>query len=127
MARMDADGGGEEDVTTVEADDNNRSRDEAGDADSDDEAYLFISRLPPLNLCTPPDREAALPAKQAGVPGGTLVLDLDETLVHSSLDPQSGTAAWGPHDFSFPVLFEDAQHTVFVRTRPGLQARGHGG
>lgn len=44
----------------------------------------------------------------------TLVLDLDETLVHSSLE-----AAEAP-DFTFPVTFNGAEHTVHVRQRPGL-------
>ena len=43
----------------------------------------------------------------------TLVLDLDETLVHSSLEG-------GPSDFSFPVTFNNQEHTIHVRTRPHL-------
>jgi hypothetical protein len=91
--------------------------------DDNEEAFLFISRLPPLHLCTPAGREAALPPKGSGCAPCTLVLDLDETLVHSSLDPGSGVATSGPHDFAFPVQFEDALHTVYVRKRPGLQVR----
>ena len=100
----------------------------AGEEDDNDneEAFLFISRLPPLHLCTPAGREAALPPKAASAPPCTLVLDLDETLVHSSLDPGSGVSTAGPHDFAFPVQFEDALHTVYVRKRPGLQARACG-
>ncbi|KAG0487675.1 hypothetical protein HPP92_009770 [Vanilla planifolia] len=45
----------------------------------------------------------------------TLVLDLDETLVHSSLEHCDNA------DFSFPVFFDMKQHTVYVKRRPYLQ------
>lgn len=44
----------------------------------------------------------------------TLVLDLDETLVHSSLD------GFDLPDFSFPVFFNGREHMVAVRQRPHL-------
>ncbi|PKA64722.1 Mitochondrial import inner membrane translocase subunit TIM50 [Apostasia shenzhenica] len=45
----------------------------------------------------------------------TLVLDLDETLVHSKLEH------WEHADFTFPVFFNMKQHIVYVRRRPHLQ------
>ncbi|XP_026429668.1 CTD small phosphatase-like protein 2 isoform X2 [Papaver somniferum] len=45
----------------------------------------------------------------------TLVLDLDETLVHSTLDTCEGA------DFSFPVHFSTQEQTVYVRQRPYLR------
>lgn len=45
----------------------------------------------------------------------TLVLDLDETLVHSTLE-QCDDA-----DFSFSVYFNMKEHTVYVKQRPHLQ------
>lgn len=42
------------------------------------------------------------------------MLDLDETLVHSSLDTASD-----PH-FTFPVVFGGRSHSVSVRRRPHL-------
>jgi CTD small phosphatase-like protein 2 len=44
----------------------------------------------------------------------TLVLDLDETLVHSTLDPCDDA------DFTFPVFFNMKEHTVYVKKRPHL-------
>lgn len=43
------------------------------------------------------------------------VLDLDETLVHSTLD------GCDEPDFSFPVSFNGREHRVHVRRRPHLQ------
>ncbi|KAI7730342.1 hypothetical protein M8C21_025099, partial [Ambrosia artemisiifolia] len=45
----------------------------------------------------------------------TLVLDLDETLVHSSLE-QCDDA-----DFTFPVFVDLKEHTVYVKQRPYLK------
>ncbi|KAL0737254.1 hypothetical protein Bca4012_013464 [Brassica carinata] len=44
----------------------------------------------------------------------TLVLDLDETLVHSTLESCSGA------DFSFRVFFNMQENTVYVKQRPHL-------
>ncbi len=47
---------------------------------------------------------------------GLQVLDLDETLVHSTLD------CCEEPDFSFPVAFNGREHQVHVRRRPHLNA-----
>lgn len=44
----------------------------------------------------------------------TLVLDLDETLVHSKFEPVEGA------DFEIPIDIENRQHVVFVMKRPGV-------
>lgn len=56
--------------------------------------------LPPLR---PPDASMK-----------TLVLDLDETLVHSSFKPIPNP------DFTIDIVLDDVVHTVYVRKRPGV-------
>ncbi|XP_065886115.1 CTD small phosphatase-like protein 3 [Dysidea avara] len=73
--------------------------------------YCLIKCLPPLPwelTLRPP----ALPRKTRSTPEYTLALDLDETLVHCSLN---GLEA---EDFNFPVTCDGEQHLVSVKLRP---------
>lgn len=73
--------------------------------------YYFIKHVPPL-----PDhmkfRKPVLPMKSRQTPRKTIVLDLDETLVHCSLELL--------HDATlvFPVYFQQNTYQVYVRIRP---------
>lgn len=57
-----------------------------GDEYLEFDPLLFIKRLPPLARCVAPRRDFLLPKQTRRSKQKTLVLDLDETLVHSTLD-----------------------------------------
>uniref|UniRef100_A0A2P2NFV7 FCP1 homology domain-containing protein n=1 Tax=Rhizophora mucronata TaxID=61149 RepID=A0A2P2NFV7_RHIMU len=80
----------------------------------DFDPYLFIKNLPELSSVVPTFRPLLLPKQTRSCPPTTLVLDLDETLVHSTLEPCDDA------DFTFPVNFNLQDHTVYVRCRPYL-------
>jgi len=74
--------------------------------------YLFIRSLP----ARPPIvRPVCLPKKTRGTPAVSLVLDLDETLLHSSIAPLP------TYDIVFPVHFNAMNYQVYVRKRPHLE------
>lgn len=101
--------------------------------EEDFDPWYFIGNLPPLSVVQPPSRTAILPRRTRSCPGHfTLVLDLDETLVHSQLDlgpPSSSATSLSPspkagdpvpRDFQFEVECNGLHHLVSVRTRPYL-------
>lgn len=78
--------------------------------------YAFIKILPPLSNCVPPRNDFLLPRlTRHSKKKKTLVLDLDETLVHSTLDGTTSNS-----DFVFPVNLGPITHMVAVRKRPHL-------
>jgi len=75
--------------------------------------YTFIRNLPPR----PPisNRSVCLPKKTRGTHPISLVLDLDETLLHSSIVPLQ------TYDIVFPVHFNSMNYQVYVRKRPHME------
>ncbi|PWA03352.1 hypothetical protein BB558_000461 [Smittium angustum] len=75
--------------------------------------YVFMSSVPPI----PEEylsRPLVLPEKHPESPPITLVLDLDETLVHCSVVEVPNA------DFIFPVEFDGAVYNVYCSIRPHL-------
>lgn len=96
------------------------SSEESDDVDYDEDDFdplVFIGTLGPVEHYAMPGRQPLLPKQTRTCKQKTLVLDLDETLVHSTLDAACGIGA----DFSFPVTFNGAEHMVHVRQRPHMR------
>eukprot|EP00735_Rhodelphis_limneticus_P003561 TRINITY_DN15047_c0_g1::TRINITY_DN15047_c0_g1_i1::g.24982::m.24982 TRINITY_DN15047_c0_g1::TRINITY_DN15047_c0_g1_i1::g.24982 ORF type:complete len:384 (-),score=61.30,sp/Q5F3Z7/CTSL2_CHICK/41.57/2e-74,NIF/PF03031.13/2e-52 TRINITY_DN15047_c0_g1_i1:805-1956(-) len=75
--------------------------------------YLFIRSLPPLPVARRgQEKGILLPRKCKTSPMPTLVLDLDETLVHCT------TGFMETPDFTFPVDFNSEEYKVSVKMRP---------
>ncbi|KAJ2759223.1 hypothetical protein IWQ56_005795 [Coemansia nantahalensis] len=84
--------------------------------DDEDEfnPYLFMANMPPI----PKEhtlRPYALPRKTRSSPPITLVLDLDETLVHCALTKVDNA------DLVFPVEYNGVNYSVYCRLRPGYR------
>ncbi|XP_051128370.1 probable phosphatase PSR2 isoform X3 [Andrographis paniculata] len=62
---------------------------------------------------------ALVPSEKQNTKRNTLVLDLDETLVHSTLGPCDDA------DFTFPVFINRKEYIVSVKKRPHLQTFLH--
>jgi CTD small phosphatase-like protein 2 len=76
--------------------------------------FLFIRNLPPSEFESG-KVVSVLPVKTQETPRFTLVLDLDETLVHCSTETLPNA------DYEFPVVFNGTEYTVFARRRPHLE------
>jgi TFIIF-interacting CTD phosphatase-like protein len=76
--------------------------------------YLFIKHLPPYYMVQSLRPNITLPPKEACAPPVSLVLDLDETLVHCTIEPTPDA------DLQFPVVFHGITYQVHVRLRPHL-------
>lgn len=76
--------------------------------------FLFIKNLPPLSPAMR-NRRSPLPKKLLSAPKITLALDLDETLVHCSVQPIERA------ELTFKVAFNGLDYEVYVRTRPHMK------
>ncbi|CAN4105749.1 unnamed protein product [Withania somnifera] len=72
--------------------------------------HIFITNLPDIL-----ERPNIFPKESQRCKSITLVLDLDETLVHSTLEHCDDA------DFTFPVFFSMKEHVVYVKQRPHLR------
>ncbi|XP_077252345.1 uncharacterized protein LOC143891689 [Tasmannia lanceolata] len=77
--------------------------------------HLFIRNVPDLAEVVPSLWPVLLPKNTQIRKSVTLVLDLDETLIHSTLEHCDDA------NFTFPVYYNMKEHTVYVRRRPYLQ------
>ncbi|KAL4627441.1 hypothetical protein ACB092_05G165900 [Castanea dentata] len=75
---------------------------------------IFIKNLPELSDVVSNFQATILPKETQNSKAVTLVLDLDETLVHSTLEHRDDA------DFTFSVFFNMKEHTVYVKQRPYL-------
>ncbi|GMI93529.1 SCP1-like small phosphatase 4 [Hibiscus trionum] len=95
--------------TCIEESDVNSDSDQADDFDP----QSFIKSLPELSDVSS-FRPTTVSTEARRRKLITLVLDLDETLVHSTLEPCDDA------DFTFTVFFNMKEHTVYVKQRPHL-------
>jgi len=85
-------------------------------ADDDEfNPWQYIKTLPPYGMVSHMCPQVTLPAKSSNSPNITLVLDLDETLVHCTVEPIPDA------DLTFPVEFHGTTYQVHVRLRPYLR------
>ena len=90
-------------------------------ADDDDvdefDPYTFIRSLPPTAPAAALARPVCLPKKTRGTHPVSLILDLDETLLHSSIVPLP------TYDIVFPVHFNSVNYQARARLAAAPRAR----
>eukprot|EP00529_Nitzschia_sp_RCC80_P022816 CAMPEP_0113497720 /NCGR_PEP_ID=MMETSP0014_2-20120614/30777_1 /TAXON_ID=2857 /ORGANISM="Nitzschia sp." /LENGTH=485 /DNA_ID=CAMNT_0000391671 /DNA_START=361 /DNA_END=1818 /DNA_ORIENTATION=- /assembly_acc=CAM_ASM_000159 len=100
----------------VLVEDDHSSQGSGEDEEDEDEfnPYAFIKSLPAYELVSHTRPKIGLPPKDVESPPISLVLDLDETLVHCTVEPVDDA------DLVFPVVFHGTTYQVHVRLRPHL-------
>jgi hypothetical protein len=104
--------GSEDDEVLVEDDHSSQASEE--EEEDEFNPYAFIKSLPNYELVAPLRPPVSLPPKDSDSPPISLVLDLDETLVHCTVEPVDDA------DLVFPVVFHGITYQVHVRLRPYL-------
>ena len=102
----------DEDVETPEADVSYRSEEESEELEFC--PYYFIQSLPAYEEVAIPNREHVLPKPTETPPKMSLVLDLDETLVHCSVEAVKDA------DYKFPVEYDGMEYMIHARKRPHM-------
>jgi hypothetical protein len=102
----------EEDNVLVEDDHSSQASEE--EEEDEFNPYAFIKSLPDYELVAHFRPKITLPPKDEDSPPISLVLDLDETLVHCTVEPVDDA------DLVFPVEFHGCVYQVHVRLRPYL-------
>jgi CTD small phosphatase-like protein 2 len=77
--------------------------------------FFFMKMLPNYEEIVETPREIVLPAKSRYTPNICLVLDLDETLVHCTVEEVDNP------DLKFPIHFNGIEYVVNVRKRPHME------
>lgn len=96
----------------------NQESDVKGDMDKAEcfDPQSFIKNLPELSEVELNGQPTLIPKQSPRRKTVTLVLDLDETLVHSTLEHCDDA------DFTFNIFFNMKDYTVYVKQRPFLHA-----
>lgn len=87
-----------------------KEQEEEDDDEEEFNPFLFMHGLPPHSTVAIKNKICLPPATSQNKI--SLVLDLDETLVHCTIEPIPNP------DFVFPVTFNDVCYEVYVRKRP---------
>lgn len=93
----------------------NQDEEEATPPEQEFNPFYFIKTLPKYEEVVEGKRPVSLPERSRHAPEICLVLDLDETLVHCSIDKVKN-----PH-LTFPVTFNGVEYTVNVKKRPHME------
>jgi len=83
---------------------------------TDSDQFMFMTTIAPLNVEREPEEGFLLPPKAPGDNKPTLVLDLDETLIHSFLNPDDHEYTW-----TFGVPTDDNNFTIYCTVRPYVE------
>ena len=82
------------------------------------DAWKFMGSLPDYKYVSHLRPPVALPPKPIDAPEYTLVLDMDETLLHCSPDDTNNN---NPYHHEFDVHFQGKKYHLYSWLRPGLQ------
>ncbi|CEG40120.1 nuclear lim factor interactor-interacting protein hyphal [Plasmopara halstedii] len=92
-----------------------QDEEESTPLEQDFNPFYFMKTLPKYEDIVEGKRPISLPERSRHAPKICLVLDLDETLVHCSVDEVKD-----PH-LKFPVMFNGVKYTVNVKKRPHME------